>query len=192
VKLYSSVPSPYSRKARVTAHEKGLADRIEIVTVETANPKPEFLASNPFGKIPALVTDDGAVIIESGTIADYLDGLGQGPSLAGPERADVARRAAFGQAMIDAAYAMVVEGRRPAEKQMPEMIDKRRKSLERALPVCKVAAGRFDLGDIALACALGYMDFRLPQFDWRAVNPALAAWYEEVKKRPSMQATAPS
>jgi glutathione S-transferase len=192
VKLYSSVPSPYSRKARITAHEKGLADRIEIVTVETANPKPEFLATNPFGKIPALVTDDGAVVIESSTIAAHLDGIGDGPSLAGPDKADVARRAAFGQAMIDAAYAMVVEGRRAAEKQLPEMIEKRKKSLERALPVCKVEAGRFDLGDIALACALGYMDFRLPHFDWRAVNPALAAWYEEVKKRPSMQATAPS
>jgi glutathione S-transferase len=192
VKLYYSVASPYSRKARVTAHEKGLADRIELVPVETANPEPDFLASNPFGKIPALVADDGAVIIESATIAEYLDGIGEGPSLAGPDRADVARRAAFGQAMIDAAYSMVIEGRRPADKQMPETIEKRKKSLERAVPGCEVAPGRFDLGDIALACALGYMDFRLPQLDWRAVNPALAAWYEDVKKRPSMQATAPN
>lgn len=191
MKLYYSVPSPYSRKARVTAHEKGLADRVELVPVETANPKPEFLAANPFGKIPALVADDGAVVLESSTIAAHLDRIGNGASLAGPDREDVAARAAFGQALIDAAYSMVVEGRRPADKQMPEAVEKRRKSLERALPGCKIKSGRFDLGDIALACGLGYMDFRLPQFDWRKSNPELAAWYEEVKKRPSMQTTAP-
>lgn len=191
VKLYYSVPSPYSRKARVAAHEKGLADRIEFVAVETAKPKPDFLAVNPFGKIPALVADDGGSVIESGTIAEYLDGIGKGPSLAGPDRADVAARAAFGQALIDAAYSMVVESRRPADKQMPEVVEKRKASIERAIPACKVAAGRFDLGDIALASALGYIDFRLPQVDWRANNAVLAAWYEEAKKRPSMQATAP-
>ena len=192
VKLFYSVPSPYARKTRVVAHEKGLFDRIEFVASETANPSPDFLAANPFGKIPALIDDDGVALVESGPIAEYLDRVGDGPSLAGPDREDVARRAAFGQAMIDAAYSMVVEGRRAPEKQLPEMIAKRRASIERALPLCQTKPGRFDLGDIPLACAFGYMDLRLPHFDWRAINPEIAAWYEEVKQRPSMQATAPS
>ena len=136
------------------------------------------------------MTDDGAVIVESTTISEYLDSVGPGPSLAGgPARFEIMGRTGIAQGVIDATYSIAMEARRPAELQWPEAIATREAILMRTLPLCRVEPGRFDLGDITLACGLGYMDLRAPQVGWRSINPALAAWYDDVKARPSMQGT---
>ncbi len=85
----------------------------------------------------------------------------------------------------------MIERRRPAEKQWPEWIARQRRAIDRTLPRLSVVAGRFDFGDIAAACALAYLDFRLPDVPWRRDHPALAAWLDEVNLRPSMVATRP-
>jgi glutathione S-transferase len=152
VKLYYSPTSPYARKTRIIAREKGLADRIEEILVNTRDPVPEFLGHTPIGKIPTLVTDDGAVIVESTTISEYLDQIGSGPSLAaGPARFEIMGRTGIGQGVIDAVYSIAMEARRPAELQWAEAVEKRTDVLKRTLPLCKVEPGRFDLGDITLA-----------------------------------------
>jgi glutathione S-transferase len=191
MKLYYNRPSPYARKVLVVAHEKSLMARLEPHEVDPWSDPPELHAATPVGKVPALVTDDGALITESTLIGEYLDGLSPEPPLMAGARMDVLARAALAQGLTDAAFGIVIERRRPAERQWDSWIDRLRRAVERTLPRVTVAPGRFDLGDIALACALAYLDFRLTEIGWRHAHPALAGWLDEVNLRPSMQATWP-
>lgn len=194
MKLFFNKPSPYARKARVVAHEKGLIDRIEMIEVDPWFDPPELIAANPLSKVPALLTDDGTLITESTTIGVYLDGIGPGRSLVTGERWRVMARVALAQGLIDAAFISVIEGRRPADRQWSDWTARQRRAIERALPVFAPAylseSDRFDLGDIALACGLAYLDFRLADLPWRAQHPHLAQWLDRVNQRPSMRATA--
>lgn len=189
MKLFFNKPSPYARKVRVVAHEKGVTARLDWIEVDPWSDPPELLAASPLGKVPALVTTDGTPITESGTIAEYLDGLGGGPSLLAGDATAVRARAALAQGLTDAAFGMVIERRRPAERQWDDWLNRLRRAVDRTLPRLEVTQGRFDLGDIALACALAYLDFRLPEIAWRAGQPRLAAWLDRVGQRPSMLAT---
>jgi glutathione S-transferase len=187
MKLFFNKPSPYARKVRVVVHEKGLAERIDWREVDPWSDPPELIAASPLSKVPALVTDDGTLITESGTIAEYLDSLGDGPSLLS---AEARARAALAQGVIDAAFGIVIERRRPAERQWEAWTARLRAAVERSLPRLAVVPGRFDLGDIGTAVALAYLDFRLPEIAWRPAYPALAAWLDATNKRHSMLATA--
>ena len=191
MKLYYNGPSPYARKVMVAIHEKGLTDRIEPVLVDPWEDPPVLTDIAPIGKVPALLTDGGAVISESTTIGEYLDRLDSGVPLIGGDWGDVMSRAALGQGIIDAAFTSVIEGRRPADKRWSDWIARQRRAIERALPKARTAGRRFDLGDIALACGLAYMDFRLPEIAWREKHSGLAAWLDAANRRPSMQATKP-
>ena len=192
MKLYYIRPSPYGRKVMVVAHEKGLLDRIEAIQIDPWVDPPELLAVTPIGKVPVLVTDEGGVITESAIIGEYLDGIGSGPRLIQGDRISVLARAAVAQGLTDAAFAIVIERRRPAERQWTSWIDRQRRAVERTLAsVRKPDGGRFDLGDITLACGLAYLDFRLPEIEWRRAYPPLAEWLDEIGRRPSMQATVP-
>jgi glutathione S-transferase len=190
MKLYFNKPSPYARKVRVVAHEKALMDRLELREVDPWADPPELLAATPLAKVPALITDDGTLITESTAISVYFDGIGHGRPLVAGDRWRVMARAALAQGLIDAAFTMVIERRRPAERQWPEWIDRQRRAVERVLPKLTVEKDRFDLGDIAAACGLAYLDFRLPEIAWRSAHPRLAAWLDQVDQRPSMRATA--
>lgn len=189
MKLYFNKPSPYARKVLVTAHEKRLMDRLELVDVDPWKDPPALLADTPVGKVPALVADDGLLMTESTTICEYLDAAGAGASLVGKDRWEVLSRCGLAQGLIDAAFGTVIERRRPSERQWPDWIARQRRAIDRALAVFKTAPGRFDLGDISLACGLAYLDFRLPEIPWRQDHPALAGWLDEAKRRSSMQAT---
>ncbi len=191
MKLFYNVASPYARRVIVTVHEKGLIDRVEMREIDPWSDPADLLAATPVGKVPALLTDAGALITESALIGEYLDGVGDGPSLLGSDAMLTRARAALAQGVIDAAFAIVIEGRRPPERQWPDWIDRQRRAIDRVLPRVKVQEGRFDLGDIALAACLGYLDFRLPDIGWRAAHPRLADWLDGVNRRPSMIATAP-
>lgn len=190
MKLYYNKPSPYARKVRVVAHEKFLMDRLELCEVDPWVDPAELLAATPLGKVPALVTDDGTLLTESTTISVYFDSLGHGPKLIEGDRWQVLARASLAQGLIDAAFIMVIERRRPAERQWSDWIERQRRAIGRVLPKAMVQDGRFDLGDIALACGLAYLDFRLPEIPWRATYPLLAQWLDWANQRPSMQATA--
>lgn len=190
MKLYTNRPSPYGRKALVAAHEKNLIDAITIVQVDPWVDPPELLATTPLGKVPALVTDEGALITDSSVIAEYFDKVGSGPKLIGDDRLAALGRTALAKGLIDAAFALVIERRRPAHLQWDAWLARQRRAVERTLSIIATPE-QFDLGGLTLACALGYLDFRLPEIAWRALRPELAGWFDEAAQRPSMRATKP-
>jgi glutathione S-transferase len=192
MKLYLNPPSPYARKVVVVAHEVGLADKIEILKLDPWADPPELVDATPLCKVPAFVTEDGSLIVESGTIAEYLmDRAGQALPI-GKARFDVLARAAVAHGMMDAAFVSVIEKRRPKEKQWEEWVDRQYRALIRTLPTVAVPpSGRFDLGDMTLACVLAYLDFRAANLSWRTMRPDLATWLDGVSERPSMLASKP-
>jgi glutathione S-transferase len=191
MKLFSNRPSPYGRKVLAVINEKRLTGSIEIIQVDPWKDPSDLQSVTPIGKVPALLTDSGLVLTESTAICEYLDEVGAGPPLVGTDRWDVLGRVGMAQGLIDAAFGTVIERRRPPERQWQEWVDRLRRSIDRTLSRTEVSPGRFDLGDISLACGLAYLDFRLPEVNWRSHNSVLAAWLNDVSTRPSMQATRP-
>jgi glutathione S-transferase len=202
MKLHHSVASPYVRKVMAVAIETGLEDRIEPIgrVVTPVKPAPGLVADNPLGKIPCLVTDDGAALYDSRVICEYLDGLHDGPKIfpqAGPARWTALRRQAEGDGILDAALLARYETfLRPEERRWPEWLDGQKLKFGRALDALETETAAFegtvDIGTIAIGCALGYLDFRFGADDWRATRPRLAAWFEGFARRPSMARTAPA
>jgi glutathione S-transferase len=198
MKLYYSPTSPYVRKVRVVAIEKGLADRIELVT---ANPWPDpaaVAAVNPLGKVPALVTDDGLALYDSPVICEYLDSLVPAAPLiprSGAARWQVLRCQALCDGILDAAVEIVLDGRRPEAERSPASQQRWANAIRRGLvalgPELRPAATPFDLGQIAIAVALGYLEFRLGDHELGAQQPALRDWWAAVRERSSVAATRP-
>ncbi len=201
MKLFYSPASPYARKVLVLAHETGLTNRVEVVAASVAPTKPEptISKSNPLAKIPTLVTDDGVPLYDSRVICEYLDSLHGGRKMypaAGPARWTTKRLEALGDGMTDAGILARYEvSMRPADKQWPEWIAGQSAKVQQALDVLEgeVAgfAGEPDIGQISVACSIGWLEFRKPAGDNRAGRPKLFAWYDNFAKRPSMAATAP-
>ena len=201
MKLRFSPTSPYVRKVCVTAHEVDLDDRIEKVTTNTADANSGLTGENPLGKVPTLVTDEGDALCESPVICEYLDALGGGKLYppAGPERWRALNLAALGDGIMDAAITRLLEVRLRPDGQRSEGILKHQKTkIIRALDRLEeqAAAGALDqavtIGEVSLACALGYLDFRFDDDRWRDGRPTLTRWFEGFTARPSMQATMPS
>jgi glutathione S-transferase len=202
MKLHHNVASPYVRKVMAVAIETGLDGRLEpVVRIMTpVKPDANLVAANPLGKIPCLVTDDGAVLYDSRVICEYLDGLHDGPRMfpaAGPARWSALRRQAEGDGILDAALLTRYETfLRPEEQRWVEWIDGQKQKFRRALDSLEGEAEAFgltvDIGAIAIGCALGYLDFRFGGEDWRATRPRLAAWFARFSERPSMARTAPA
>lgn len=201
MKLYFANTSPYARKARMTVIEKALEDRVEAIFQNPFDDSPELKTANPLGKVPALVTDTGEAIFDSRVICAYLDTLVGRPRLY--PTGDALWSARVGETMadgiLDAAFATVMERRRPEAQQSSDWIGRWRASLDRTFTAieAELAKGgsRFDgdltIAHIALGAALGYLDFRLPDIDWRTGNDHLAAWYHTFSTRDAMQRTAP-
>lgn len=195
MKLLYSANSPYVRKCLVVAHEVGLRERIETVDAD-ANPtrrNPEITAKNPLGKVPTLIIDDGTAIYDSPVIVEYLNALGGGSLLPrdGPARWNVLIEQALADGMLDAAvlarYEMAL---RPESLRWKEWIAGQEDKIVSGLDELERRAARFadrvDLGTIAFACMLGYIDFRFAHLNWRASRPKATAWAEKFSKRESM------
>lgn len=201
MQLHANAISPYVRKVRVLAIETGLGHRIELVTrMHTpVQPDPELIHDNPLGKIPCLVTDDGTALYDSRVICEYLDSLHDGPRMfpaAGPARWATLRRQALGDGILDAGVLVRYETFvRPEERQWDPWIENQKLKYRRALDSLEREApaleGAPDIGTITIGCALGYLDFRYADEDWRARCPRLATWYERFARRPAMAETAP-
>jgi glutathione S-transferase len=199
MKLYYSPTSPYVRKVSVVALETGLEASIERIAINVQAPDPAFVAANPLAKVPALITDDGLVLFDSPVICEFLDSLHGGRRLfpdQEPERWQALRGQALADGILEAAVLCRIESLRPEAKRWPEWTDRQWGKVTRALDVleAEVAVGRDEpptIGDIAVGCALGFLDFRFPQADWRQARPQITAWYEAFAARPSMQATVP-
>ena len=198
MKLRYSPTSPYVRKVLVAAIETGLDKRIELVTTSTADPASGLVKDNPLGKVPALLLDDGSSLYNSPVICEYLDSLHAGPRLipaGGPQRWTVLRRQALADGIMDAGVLGRGEALRPAGEKSPAFLALQRQKMAAATDALEKEAASFgtglDIGLIAIACALGYADFRYATDEWRKGRPALAKWHEGFAKRPSMQKTVP-
>lgn len=196
LKLWYSPASPFVRKVLVFAHEAGLADAIEFIPGNVWEPDTEIIKDNPLGKVPALATPDG-VFAGSYLCCEYLDTLHAGVRLIPPDpgaRWPVLQLHAYADGMIEAAVATVIERiRRPKEFVYQGYIERQsakiRRTLDRIAP--RPPSQAPDLAAITLGCALGYLDFRMPELHWREGHGALAEWYETFAARKSMLATLP-
>ena len=203
MKLRYSPASPYVRKVMVTAHETGLEGRIEKVatTVVPVKENAELSRENPLTKVPTLIADDGEVLYDSPVICEYLDTLHDsgGAKLfppAGPARWKALRLQALADGILDAAILTRYEKAiRPEELQWRDWVDGQMRKVRQGLDALEAKAGELagplTIGTIAAGCALGYLDFRFADENWRQGRPKLAAWYEEFAQRPSMKATVP-
>ena len=196
MKLYLNKASPYARLVLVVAHEKNLQDRIELVWTDPWASKDELLAVNAFSKVPTLVLSVGQSLVESSCICDYLDTAGEGTRLvpaALTERAPVLRKYGLGRALIDSAFGCVIDRRYSAGTTLAARWLESAKRGVKALDADRSlsAVRETDMGDLAIAVGLSYIDFRLPEIGWRAAAPRLAEWYEHVNARSSLKATGP-
>ena len=195
MKLYSNPASPFARKALVIAHELDL--KLEVIATSPFQDE-SFRHINPLGKIPALVLDDGSVLIDSPVICEYLNHYGGGKFFPGMSlwRQNSGRwkalcLQALGDGIGDAAVTFVTLGH---ENPVPETARARSKMAVLAgldaLERTKFAEYP-TIGEVAVACSIGYLDFRLPDLDWRASRPRLAGWYAKFCEYPAMKATQP-
>ncbi len=192
--LRYSAASPYARKIRIAAELLDLTPQIEVVAASTTDPNDALRQQNPLGKIPTLILEDGSSLYDSRVIADYLDHLGGGRLIpADPTRRfDVLRLQALGDGINDAALLIRYEtATRRAELRDPDAIDLQQGKIDRALSTLELAppSGPVDIGQIAVACALGYLDLRF-EGAWRAKCPKLVAWLGDFEaKVPAFAAT---
>lgn len=199
MKLFGTAGSPFVRKVRIVLTEKRIAHEYIIQSARgPASPVPRF---NPLAKIPTLVLDDGRGLYDSPVIVEYLDAQGDGPRLipdAFDDRIEVKRWEALGDGVAEATVAINHEYREPKDKQRaPAWFERQRLKIDRGLAVMEQGigagafcfGGRFTLADIATGYALGYLDFALPEIEWRKTHPALARLAERLATRKSFSET---
>lgn len=201
MRLYHSPTSPYARKVTVLLAETGQTGAVTLVAVAGTplDTGTMPLAHNPLGKIPALERAEGGALYDSRVICRYLDDRAGGRLYpAAPRLWDTLTLEATADGMLDAAILMVYETRvRPEPLRFVEWSEGQWAKIRRALDTVEDRwlahlAGPLDIGQIALGCALGYLDFRHGGRDWRQGRPGLAAWYGGFAARDSMAATTPA
>ncbi|ODT82447.1 MAG: glutathione S-transferase [Pelagibacterium sp. SCN 64-44] len=201
LKLFFSSASPFVRKVMVAAIERGVDDRIEFLAAAASPIKRDqnIVAHNPTGKVPTAILPDGRAIFDSRVICQYVDVMAGGGVLypQGESYFDVLTLEALADGLLDAAILLRYETMtRPEALRWPEWMQGQSDKIDSCLAALEDGAfadrgGAFHAGAIAVACALGYLDLRFAARNWRAGAPKLAAWFEEVSQRPSLQRTVP-
>ncbi|MCX7077854.1 MAG: glutathione S-transferase [Pseudomonas sp.] len=200
--LFHNPASPYVRKVMVLLHETGQLNRVALQNSQLSPVSPDTALNqdNPLGKIPALRLADGNVLHDSRVILDYLDHQHVGNPLIPRDGSARWRRltlASMADGIMDASVLVRYEvALRAPEKHWDEWLDAQRDKIRRTLAVLEADAiaeltCHFDVAAISVACALGYLDFRHPDLNWREANPKLSGWYAEASQRPSMLETQP-
>lgn len=196
MRLRHTPASPFGRKVMVCAHEKDVVAQIAVVSTSPSADL-DLRQDNPLGQIPTLITADGEALYDSTVICQYLELVAPEPPLYPSAPAALIRALrlqALGDAICDAAVSRRMEGQRPERERSPTSLERLAGRIERALDWLEgrldELAGPPDIGRIAVACALGYLDLRFAHEPWRGPRPKLAAWFEAFAARPSMQATA--
>lgn len=199
--LYFSPTSPYVRKVMVLLHETGQIGDVELVpgSGSPVDSGTAPLDANPLGKVPALERPDGPALYDSRVICRYLDDRADaGLYPDGARLWDTLTVEATGDGILDAALLMVYEGRiRPEELRYGPWVEGQWAKVDRALDALETRwmahlEGPLDAGQIAIGCALGYLDFRHDARDWRNGRPRLAGWFAGFDARASMRATVPA
>lgn len=202
LRLCWSPRSPFVRRVMVAAHELNLAGRITCIdtVVGMTGCHAQLMRINPLNKIPTLITDDGFVLSDTVLICQYLDSVATPPRLfpqTHSARMQSMRWHALGHGLTDLLVLWRNERLRPAEQQHPPTIAAWRAKFTATLAALDREAGQLHdapvcIGQIAIACAVGYLDFRFPDLAWRDGVPALSGWFGQFEQRASMQATMPS
>jgi len=202
MKLIGSLLSPYVRKVRIVMAEKRLDYQLEQEDVWARD---LILQSNPLGKVPVLVMEGGEAVFDSRVIVEYVDTLSPVGRLIperGRERAEVRTWEALADGLCDAAILARLEntwaGRTDAQRS-PAWVDRQMTKVNSAVAAMSKGLGdkpfcsgiHFSLSDIAVGCALGYLDFRFPAIDWRANHPNLTKLFDKLSQRQSFIDTAP-
>lgn len=195
-RLHITVPSPYARKCRIVAREKGLA--IEEVAVDPYASDPQLVAANPIVQVPALETDDG-VLTDSPVICEWLDVTGAGPRLlpaGGPERWRVKRLETLANAGLEMGVKRVLELRRPEDERSPSWLVRWTENLNRVLDRLEADPGieaglPLEMGRITAGVLVTWVGFRHPDLNWAEGRPRLVALQGELEGRPSFGATRP-
>jgi glutathione S-transferase len=201
MKLTYSPASPFARKVRIAAIELGLIDRIEFVptAVAPAKPNDEYALINPLKKLPVLIADNGDVILDSYVIIEYLDELAGGGKLipaSGPTRWKVKSDHSLLQGMLDSMLLCRYERMvRPQGLQWQAWSDdhwnRAWQGMARFEQQADVLSRPLDIVQIALACVLGYADFRFTDCGWRKAYPKLDVFNERMLSRPSVKISVP-
>jgi len=191
--LRTAPASPFGRKVKIVADLLGFTDKIELVICDTGDPVDPVRKDNPLGKIPTLITEDGAAIYDSGVIVEYLD-LRAGGGCIVPvdieERIAALTLMSLGDGICDAALLIVYESRyRPADKFVQSWIDHQQGKIDRALDYLEHKLPKLGIGihagEVAVACALGYLDLRLGG-RWRDTHLHLVAWLTSFEEQVPM------
>ncbi len=197
MKLFYTPIFDLIHKVQVVAIEAGLYDKIERIPTNPFKRDPAHVAANPLSKVPTLVLDDGTPLYGGPVIYEYLDSLHNGPKLfppSGMARWNALRLMGLGDGLWDVEVSRAGEQDRPKELYSEEVNQKHWATVVRALDQLEKEAPTwkgFDVGQISVACGLMYLDRRMAlgkvPVDWRTNRPNLTKWYDEIRKRPSMQ-----
>lgn len=198
MKLFYSSRSPFVRKVLITAHEVGLADKIELIASNAHSVERDrtIIAHNPLGQVPTMILDDGTMLADSGVICAYLDDIGSGAMF--PAEGTMRWQALVGQAMGDGLMTASLIARyevamRPEASFWQAWLDAHLDKIGTTLDAFERAAAsygeRFDIGLASIASALSYLDLRFENLGWRKRCPTLASWYAALQARPSISAT---
>jgi len=197
MKCYITNNSPYARKVRVVAFETGQFDEVEWKTI-TREERGDIQNFNPLGKVPVAILDAGDIVCDSPVICAYVDNLTNSKELipqSEPKRWHVLTLEALGDGLGEAVIAVSQENQRSNEKRSQGVIDRQTGKVKSALSVLDNAAIDFNdpplMGEIAVACALGYMEFRDIVPGWSETYTNLASWYAAILKRQSFRRTMP-
>jgi len=204
MKLLGSRTSPYVRKVRVVMAEKKLD--VDFVTEDVWAPETHIAESNPLGKVPCLLMEGGEALYDSRVIVEYLDTLSPVGKLIpalGRERAEVKTWEALADGVLDAAILARLEatwtGRAEVQRSQA-WIDRQLAKVHAAVKAMSLQLGEkpfcagiyLSLADIAVGCALSYLDFRFPQLDWRTDHANLVKLHDKLMLRPSFSETQPA
>ncbi len=204
MKLIGAVTSPYARKVRVVMAEKKLDYQFVLEDVWSADTT--IMQSNPLGKVPCLIMEGGEALFDSRVIVEYLDTLSPVGKLiptVGRERAEVKTWEALADGLCDAAILVRLErtwAGRKAKERSEAWIERQLSKVQGSLKAMSQGLGEraycagthFSLADVAVGCALGYLDFRFPEIEWREAYPNLAKLSEKLAQRPSFADTRPA
>ena len=199
MKLLYSATSPFVRKVSIVLIETGLSDRVENVPTNPWDPQSDLPAQNPIGKVPTLISAQGVEIFDSSVICEFLDNLHAGSKMFpinAEGRITANQFQSLADGMMDAAVLGFIENsRRPKDRRWGEWSDRQLAAITRSLNWLEERHQTLnqtsDIGTISVACALGYLDFRFADLEWRRHHERLAEWFEQFAQRESIRATAP-
>lgn len=197
MKLFYSPTSPYVRKVMACAIARGIDHRIETIRSNPHQSPADLVQANPLSKVPCLITEEGTALFDSPVICEYLDSIGPVDPLfppAGHARWRALTLQAIGDGMLDASILRRMEQGRPKEAARDAVMARQAGIIARTLDQLEAEGPErtLHIGTIAVACALGYLDFRFASEDWRSGRERLARWYETIADTPAIARTAPA